>query len=404
MKSLIQSVLIILNTSLLLASVELISYALFSNGIKRELHINEKYLIYDFNDLRDILSKKKQVSDRLYQLAKNLEEWGILKFENLEMLTGEDFPYESKDYERLTRGRENILKGLHELTPNLNYNAELYKTNSNFLIYKALYSTNEFGWRITKNKQLVFDKDVSLLFWGCSFTFGEGLNNEETFPFILSEKAHLKTYNLGVAGSSPSRMLFRFKDKKSYGFDLNDKNSKFAFYMFMNDHYARVIGTPSYFEVDKSYSDPYFYLESGKLKFKRSFSEMPPLKLFLIKLLGKSNFLKLLSLSYPTIGQDELELFSKTIEGLKNEILESNINVKEFFVVIWPGEIYLTNSLKKELSKLGIRTLDYGILNVHELLRGRNVQKYDAHPSALSNDLLAFLLKKDIEEIISTDD
>ncbi len=42
--------------------------------------------------------------------------------------------------------------------------------------------------------------------WGCSFTWGQGLNIEDTWPYLLSQKLMMPTANLGVIGSSVPRI------------------------------------------------------------------------------------------------------------------------------------------------------------------------------------------------------
>ncbi|MEI6128295.1 MAG: hypothetical protein WCQ99_17240, partial [Pseudomonadota bacterium] len=79
--------------------------------------------------------------------------------------------------------------------PNLHFSA-FHKVN-NRVSYDAAYTIDEYGRRLTPGLN-EWGKDFFILFFGCSFTFGEGLQDNETLPFYVSEYAgRYRAYNYG---------------------------------------------------------------------------------------------------------------------------------------------------------------------------------------------------------------
>jgi|688.fasta_scaffold01693_8 hypothetical protein len=87
---------------------------------------------------------------------------------------------------------------------NLNKNFNLLKSN-NWIDKKITYKFNGDGFR-----SFEFDADTdSILFLGCSLTFGTGLPLEETAGYLISQKLKLRFFNLGLGGTS-NDTAFRF--------------------------------------------------------------------------------------------------------------------------------------------------------------------------------------------------
>jgi lysophospholipase L1-like esterase len=72
--------------------------------------------------------------------------------------------------------------------------------------------TDNMGLRVSKN---YFKKDASkknILIFGDSFTFGVGLENEDTYPSLIEKKlSNFNVYNYGVGSYSPTVHLFKLK-------------------------------------------------------------------------------------------------------------------------------------------------------------------------------------------------
>lgn len=64
---------------------------------------------------------------------------------------------------------------------------------------------NSLGHRCKERQDLDFENYI--LFTGCSHTLGEGLEIEQTFPFLTGKLLNLDYYNLGLSGSGIDVLL-----------------------------------------------------------------------------------------------------------------------------------------------------------------------------------------------------
>jgi hypothetical protein len=74
---------------------------------------------------------------------------------------------------------------------------KLDSDNSNLVKYQF----NDYGYRSQYDYKSLLDTD-KIICIGCSFTEGIGLDIEETWPYLLSQKIGLPYFNLGKAGGS----------------------------------------------------------------------------------------------------------------------------------------------------------------------------------------------------------
>lgn len=120
------------------------------------------------------------------------------------------------------------------LKPNKTYNC-FFKRNQE-LIYSVNYGINKDSFRTVKINKSSTQK---ILFTGCSFVFGEGLEDEQTIPFIFSELIgeQYQVLNIGYAGTGPHHVLKWLKSKKIK--DLVGNTLKYVIYIFIDDHIFR---------------------------------------------------------------------------------------------------------------------------------------------------------------------
>jgi hypothetical protein len=84
---------------------------------------------------------------------------------------------------------------------------EARKTDRDKLIYDAVYTFGDDGLRVTPNPAA--GARCTAVFLGDSFTFGEGLNDDETMParFVGASGGLYRGYNFGFSGYGPHQML-----------------------------------------------------------------------------------------------------------------------------------------------------------------------------------------------------
>lgn len=110
-------------------------------------------------------------------------------------------------------------------------------------IFDVIYTNNVYGLRIAPHDIYNFPfksgfKDV--IFFGCSFTYGEGVNDDESLPFLFEDKGQgkYKAYNFGFVGYGPQQML-RILESSMIDNIVSDKKPFIAIYQAMPDHVSR---------------------------------------------------------------------------------------------------------------------------------------------------------------------
>jgi len=98
------------------------------------------------------------------------------------------------------------------------------------ILFNVLYTTDEKGRRITADNQST--ADTLILLFGCSYTYGEGLNDDETFAWQLSELLGPKfqVYNYGFHGYGSHQMLALLESDRLDEFEKKYKNI-YAYYL-----------------------------------------------------------------------------------------------------------------------------------------------------------------------------
>jgi hypothetical protein len=69
---------------------------------------------------------------------------------------------------------------------------------------------NEYGFRVSaadRSKDYIDPGKKSILYLGCSFTFGDGCTAEETFPYISADSLGMNSLNAGICGYGLSQMV-----------------------------------------------------------------------------------------------------------------------------------------------------------------------------------------------------
>lgn len=80
-------------------------------------------------------------------------------------------------------------------------------------------------------------KKAPILVFGCSFAYGHGLNNNQTFSHKLSELTKRPVYNRGVNGWGMQHILYQFKRPDFY---KEVKEPEYIIYVAIPDHYNRL--------------------------------------------------------------------------------------------------------------------------------------------------------------------
>jgi hypothetical protein len=83
--------------------------------------------------------------------------------------------------------------------------------SSNMLDNTFSISSHRFGYRIPLYANKTAIEPGGVMSVGCSFTYGDGVQAEQTFTWLLADKLGLPAYNYGLCSSSYTTMIMRLK-------------------------------------------------------------------------------------------------------------------------------------------------------------------------------------------------
>lgn len=282
--------------------------------------------------------------------------------------------------------------GITKALPNGRYHSVCKRIADGQTIYDTIYSIDQFSRRITPIGSRENVKKF-LLFFGGSFTFGEGLRDNETIPFFIGESAkNYMTYNYGFQGHSPAEMLIKLQTKVLPE-EIPEKDG-ILIYTYIDSHILRVIGS---MRVAGTWgrNRPYFYLaDNGNLRRNGDFATGRPRLTAVYQFLIQSKILQLINLDIPLwITDKHLHLCARVIEEAA-QLYHKQFPSSNSYVLIYPGSIY-GNRLKRFLINKEIGFLDYTNLFDHrdpEYV----LAPEDIHPNANATQAIARKVVQDL--------
>jgi lysophospholipase L1-like esterase len=114
-------------------------------------------------------------------------------------------------------------------------------TKGDTLVYDVHYSINENHLRATPDEGR--EKAPAVVFFGCSNTFGEGVQDDENFPYRLAESlgTDKRVINLAFSGYGTNHMLAWLQCSRLEP-ALEGSTPETVFYVFIKDHVRRATG------------------------------------------------------------------------------------------------------------------------------------------------------------------
>lgn len=275
------------------------------------------------------------------------------------------------------------------------------------IIYNVTYSTNENGWRKIPSSNANSKK--CFLFFGDSFTYGEGLNDDETLPFFFGkEMKDYQIFNFGYHGYGPHQALALILSGEVERV-LSDKKCKSinALYESLIGHIKRANGFSAWEQGYKNI--PKFKIINNQviwINANKNLKEKINLihELSLTKYGRKSYLLKMLDTQTYKFKQEYNELYFAILSTIENE-LKARLNAS-FTLFLWD-----TSNLSKDLEKREFEAILKWLKNgqMQYFLMSQvaddykdnrlkyGIHKDDLHPNALANEKIAEFLATKIK-------
>jgi len=201
----------------------------------------------------------------------------------------------------------------------------------NTFVKTVSYSYDSFGRR---SMPYHLQPTKVILFFGCSFTYGDGVNDNETLPYYVYMKdTNSNVFNYAVDGYGPQQayVLSRDLDLKK---EINNGNAN-GVYVYIEDHVKRAIPCKSHFWGWTNIF-PAFVLEKDNLVYKGNLQSTYPFKAILFSLLNNSLFFSGIDVPQTTTEKEYqlvAALIAKTGENFKRQFTTGN-----FSVFIYPNQ------------------------------------------------------------------
>lgn len=287
--------------------------------------------------------------------------------------------------------------------PNTTATAHKIDTSDNSTIYNVSYQTDDFGWRITPSSD--DSSNQCVLFFGDSFTIGEGVNGDETLPFYFGTEQKARIYNFGFHGYGPHQALALLLSGEVEKITQHCQ-STIAFYESLPGHIKRANG---FSQWERNNHAPRFALRDNKLEWinrPSDFSSDSLSQKILAKIysnIDKSYLVKILrpSYVYDTAYND---VYFAIIDSLRQE-LTTRLDAPLYFI-LWDWHNLSSNTEKLEpkaiVTYLNASGMQYFLAsqmlqNYKENRDYYALHKCDFHPNALANDKIAKHIAKEIK-------
>jgi len=262
------------------------------------------------------------------------------------------------------------------------------------IAFDVEYSIDEHCRRITPKYDSLSNEYA--LFFGCSITFGYGVNDTSTIPYSYQKAANSISYNYAANGWGMSNMLARFQ-REDLSLGVSEKDGV-AIYIFFWDHIKRSIGSMDRF-VEWVYPYPYFYLDDGKIVRDRTFKDGRYWTSKFYELVYNSSIVEYFKINFPNeLRSDHFDLTSEMIAESKREY-KSQFGNDNFYVVIIPSFDETDESEYDEFfDYLDEKGLEY--IDLRDFIEyGPEYHLYgDPHPNAMYNEMISKEISRQIKK------
>lgn len=271
-------------------------------------------------------------------------------------------------------------------------------------LYNVVYSIDSFGRRNIPSNYKGLLSDTNIIFEGCSFTFGTGLNDNQTCSYYLKDfNNKLKVFNLGFDGYSPFQILSFSILPNLKGFNINDSSYTIVIINLINDHLFRIIG----FERNIYYKEAFYEFDSiGNISFKGDFLQKKNIFDILSHYFRKSLIFKpFVDKYYYTKASSDINLYRliNSIKNIKKNFRNIFRNMR-MILIYWDDY----DELSLKIFNL-LKNNNFECYKISDIMPSYKTNKdlyqiqIDGHPNAYANKILAKYLLDLITEEKSKD-
>lgn len=262
------------------------------------------------------------------------------------------------------------------------------------LLYDVIYNIGPDGLRVTTSPQTPEPNAPVVLFLGCSFTFGQGLPDDQTLPsaFQAAAAGKYRAANWGISGAGPHSILAQFEEERDRTF-LAGARSPYAVYVAIRHHLRRIQGDTHFSPFYPKYrlrdglpvADGQF--ESPKARSQFGFGEAVSYEARKSHLVG--HLIERLPSAIGWVDDDAVELFVALVTQIQKLYAERYGG--QLLVVLWDDFGPEQEPIEDGLGRAGIRFFNAGMA-FPDFSPATHFLPYYRHPNADANAELAGFL------------
>ena len=302
------------------------------------------------------------------------------------------------------------------MRPKKNITISHVKTINSSPIYETEYTIDQHGLRVAPPYDRKTNKGA-VLFFGCSFTIGEGVRDTETMPYMtgLLSGQRYAIYNFGFHGYGPQQMLAAFE----HGLvkDIVTVEPNYIIYQAIPYHIERVAGLMSWFP----HAPRYRSVGNGRVVAAGNFdtvtdeSRYSTVERFwrtrgalgqaLSAALRKSHIYNIAVSPFRKVSPDDADLFLDMIRQARDTASEQYVGSK-FHVILWDNMFTQGNFLPLLPQILdGLRSRDIRVHLISQIIPDYEsshpnvkyeLHQNDSHPNAYTHRLIAQYIARNI--------
>ena len=265
------------------------------------------------------------------------------------------------------------------------------------LLYEVTINIDRNGRR--KTPLIDNDSSGALMFFGGSFTYGDGVEDDETLPYQFQEatKGKYQAYNFGFSGHGAHQTLAILEhglEKRG----ASDHSHYFGIYSLITDHVLR--GTYSAYNTN---SPRYRFDENGNLNYEGLFSKTAHR---FNNYLFKSNLVKALNPLVEKPMQKDVDLMIAMLEQ-SAKIFEKRYQ-GEFYCLLWETAYEAHEGIYEKIRE-GLNQKGLKYIEINDILTDFSTDPLqyiipnDGHPNALANQKIAAYLAEFLANTHQTD-
>jgi hypothetical protein len=246
------------------------------------------------------------------------------------------------------------------------------------------YFTDQLSRRITPAAKDM-KRNKFALFFGCSYVWGWGLQQNETLPYYFSKYYEgYRPYNYAENAYGPQHMLANLQNR-DIGKEIGEKDG-IVIFLYMVDHINRLL-LPLNAYLRGYNSLPYYTIDSDKKLVSKGLHSQRFMVKYIYSTVGKFQTMRYFCVktkytNYHT-NDEELELFARVMAESR-DLCKKKLGTDKFYVVF----------VNDPEPQLRARLDKYGVKSLYEKINGPVFP--DGHPKAQYNEQLAQAIAKDL--------